>query len=104
MYKEEIPIKYKYNLFTKMDNYPIMSDYPFIILNLIIDYNKKKRRKKIKPEFLKSDLNNIVNEFSEEKRNLFEKYYDDILKSYLLSDDKGILKLKSDFIKKYLEL
>lgn len=66
--KETLPIKYHTDTHSLSKGYPTVADIEFDFFMLVVNHNKKKRRKKIQGEFLVEDFRKYYNDMPEEHK------------------------------------
>jgi len=103
--KDEYAAKYHYNIYQKLKSYPSDLDFTFDIYSLIIKYNNKKRRKKLKPEFSRIDFIDFKSKLSDNNKILFDEFYETVKEKYNIVDDptKDIIVIDDTFIKMITE-
>ena len=101
--KETLPLKYHTNTHKLSDDYPTEDDIKFDIFNMVLAYNKKKRRKKIQGELYTTDLHMYFETFDNTNQQKVIAVVSSLKDDGTLTPDEEVTVTSLEFINQYLK-
>lgn len=101
--KENIAIKYHLGLQKLSPTYPTDLDIEMDILLLLLEYNKKKKRKNIKGDLPVEDFQQYYESMSEENQPKVLQVFKTLKDTNQAEVVNGIIVFSNDFIYKYIK-
>lgn len=99
--KENLSVKYHLNIHQLSDSYPTDFDIEFDVFMLVVDYNKKKRRKTIKGDLPTNYFQNYYNESAVENQPKILEIFKQLKDNEQLSVNEDTIQVSVEFINNF---